>query len=635
MKIVDRLSNLDNDTRLIRIEKQLKALPRKPGVYVILNEKNKIIYVGKAKSLANRVRSHFTPSTDFSKSRVIREKGYNIEVHEVSSESEALLLEYNMIQEHQPLLNERWKDGKTYPYLEVTLGEKFPRFQVTREQNNSESVYIGPFSDVGAVKRSLRYSLQLFPVADCKKEIHLGDAESWAQTCIRRRTRQCMRPCEIAVNPTEYMENVNQVVHFIEGNLPEVVTDLSKKMKESSGKLEFEQAAKYRDLLKYIKRSQQRQNVMIPGIEDTIVISDAQTNSETCIAIQKIKNGSIVRQDAKAIGNTELEDNSWSDFVMSFLLNVLQLNAETINNTGYKVIVQTEPSNEIITSLNQFGFETKPVNTDVDRQLVEMTQQHAKRFLQRRILIRKDRGVPASRVEDLQKILDLDDPPFIIDTFDVSTLMGSNTVASCVRFENGRPFKKGYRRYKIKTVDGQDDFASMEEVVFRRYREVKNNIDPRGLPIPDLIVIDGGAEQLRRAKNSLDQLELDIFIIGLAKREEEIYLFDIEDPIAEDKNRPGLLLLRSCRDEAHRFAITYQKLLRQKTGLESILDNISGIGPKRKKKLISKYRTVSNMAKESSETLSEQVGISRKLASKVISECRKFTTKEGDLLTSR
>ncbi len=626
---------MEDNTRLISIEKQIRVLPKKPGVYVIYDKNNEIIYVGKAKNLANRVRSHFAPSTDFSKSRVIREKGFHIEVHEVSSEYEALLLEYNMIQEHQPRLNEKWKDGKTYPYLEVTTGEKFPRFQFTRERNTKDSIYLGPFSDVTSVKHSLRYVLRLFPIADCKKEIHLDDALHWAKTCIRRRTRQCMRPCEIEVNVNDYRENVNQVIRFIEGKLPEVKVELTKKMDASSENLKFEEAAKYRDLIKSIKRSQQRQSVMIDGVEDTIIIADAQTNRETCIAIQKIRKGSIVRQDAMAIQNVELEDNNWSDFVMSFLINILNLSQNEKSNDTSRVIVFTEPSNEIIKSLKEFGYNSQKVKTKIDKQLVEMTKRHAERYLQRRILIKKDKGIPTTRVEDLQKLLDLDFPPFIIDAFDVSTLMGTNTVASCIRFENGKPLKKGYRRFKIKTVEGQDDFASMEEVVYRRYRDVKNGVDPRGLQIPDLIIIDGGNEQLIRARRSLEKLDLDITIIGLAKREEEIYLFELEDPIAEDKNRPALLLLRACRDESHRFAVKYQKMLRQKAGLVSVLDSIKGIGQIRKRKLINKYRTISNMAKESSETLSEQIGISRELASKVIDECRKFTTKESDRKASR
>jgi len=225
-------------------------------------------------------------------------------------------------------------------------------------------------------------------------------------------------------------------------------------------------------------------------------------------------------------------------------------------------------------------------------------------------------------------------PPFIIDTFDVSTLLGTNTVASCVRFKNGKPLKKGYRRYKIRTVDGQDDFASMGEVVFRRYRDVEDGIDPKGLPIPDLIVIDGGSEQLKRAQQSLNSLNLDIMVVGLAKREEEIYLVGRDRPLAEKKSRPGLLLLMAGRDEAHRFAVTYQRLLRQKSGLSSMLDDIPGVGPKRKKLLLSKYHTISNIAKESSETLSSAIGVNQKLASQIILACRKFFTNQVDMASN-
>ena len=254
-----------------------------------------------------------------------------------------------------------------------------------------------------------------------------------------------------------------------------------------------------------------------------------------------------------------------------------------------------------------------------------MAKNHIKSHLQRRLLIKKDKELPTKRVEDLREMLGFDLPPLIIDTFDVSTLMGRNNVGSCIRFVNGKPLKKGYRKFKITSVDQQDDFASMYEIVFRRYKDVNDGFDKKGLPIPDLIVIDGGREQLNRGLLALGDNNLKIPIIGLAKREEEIYFSDIEEPMNEDNNRSGMLLLRACRDEAHRFAVTYQRSLRQKEGLVSILDEIDGIGPKRRKLLIRKYKTVNAIAKESSETLSENFGLSKKLSSKVIDACRKFT----------
>lgn len=622
---------MEKDKRLASIEKQLKSIPKKPGVYVIYNKKNEIIYIGKAKNLINRLRSHFTISNDFSKSRVIREKGVRIEVHVVSSEKEALLLEFNMIQEHQPILNERWKDGKTYPYLEVTAGEKFPRFIMTRERTNKSSIYLGPFSDVGATKRSLKYALKMFPVADCKKEITLGDSNSWAQTCIRRRTKQCFRPCDIVVDETEYRDNVDQVIQFIEGKTPRIAKDINSKMSQFAENLEFEKAAKLRDILKSINRTIEKQSVMMDGVEDTVIIADTRTKKESCIAIQTIINGKVVRRDASAIEREELENNPWSEYVMSFLGSILGFLDPKFKKPKVKnIILKTVQFNALKSQLTEFGYEISKPEEDFEEKLVQMTVNHAKGYLQRRSLLRKQKGLPNSRVADLQELLNMEYPPFIIDTFDISTLMGTNNVGSCVRYRNGKPLKKGYRRFKVKTVVGQDDFASMEEVVFRRYRDVKDGHDPKGLPIPDLIVIDGGPEQLKRAKNALNKLRLNIITIGLAKREEEIYFHEDKDPISENKNRPGLLLIRSTRDEAHRFAITYQKLLRLKSGLKSILDDVQGIGPVRKKKLLSTYKTVSNIAKESSETLSENIGISKELASAVINKCRKFMTQQSD-----
>ena len=316
---------------------------------------------------------------------------------------------------------------------------------------------------------------------------------------------------------------------------------------------------------------------------------------------------------------------------MSFFINIFEIakQEEDKPNSG-NILLNVTHSKEIIPQLEALGFNVAKSESLIQKQLVEMTISHAKKYLQRRFLLRKQKGLPTARVSDLQELLRMEYPPFIIDTFDISTLLGSNNVGSCVRFKNGKALKKGYRRFKIKTVVGQDDFASMEEVVFRRYRDVKGGEDPKGLPIPDLIVIDGGQEQLKRAHKSLQKLNLEIFVVGLAKREEEIYLVNQDKPLSEKKSRPGLLLLMAGRDEAHRFAVTYHRLLRQKSGLTSLLDNIQGIGPKRRQKLIKNYRSISNIAKESSETLSSRVGIHQELASKIILACRKFTTNHLD-----
>lgn len=612
----------EEDERLALIKQQLQAISDKPGVYRIFNADDELIYVGKAKDLKNRLRSHFAPSTDFSKSRMIREQGVRIEVTEVATEKEAFLFEYNLIQEHQPVLNARWKDGKTYPYLEITTGEEFPRFRTTRERDNKDSVYLGPYSDLTALKKSLKYAFTMFPVADCKKEIHLGDSKTWAHTCIRRRTKQCFRPCEVEVDVEEYKENVDKVIQFIEGKAPEIAESVEVNMKTAADNLEFEQAAKYRDILKNINRTIERQRIMIDGVEDIIIIADAKNNSEISVALQKIENERIIRQDATAIAIKDLDVDDYPDFVVNFVMTIFGSLEE--GSISHKAILDTNASKEIIAQLKSLGMEITSPENDIHKHLVKMTNNNAKRYLQRRVLFKMQKGLPSSEVEDLQEILSMDMPPFIIDTFDVSTLFGTNNVASCVRFRNGKPLKKGYRRFEIKTVHQQDDFASMEEAVFRRYRDFKDGVDPKGLEIPQLVVIDGGPEQLKRAHIALTKLKLDILTVGLAKREEEIYRIDEEKPIQENKTRPGMLLIRAGRDEAHRFAVKYQRKLRQTRGLRSILDSVDGIGQKRKERLQKKYRTISNIAKESSETISEGIGISQELASRVIDACRKF-----------
>lgn len=619
---------LDDAERLDKINKLIQTFPNKPGVYVIYNIKNEVIYVGKAKDLVKRLRTHFQASTDFSKSRVIREQGTNIKVHVVGTENEAYLLEYNMIKEYDPVLNEKWKDGKTYPYLMITTTEKFPRLEITRDRDNPDNIYLGPFSDVTSLRKSIRYGLQLFPVADCNKEIHLGDSLKWAKTCIRRRTKQCLRPCEIEVDEEEYGYNIKQLIKFFDGKIPEIAIDITHRMKEASKKQNFEDAAKSRDLLRSINRTLEKQKVMLRGVKDGYYLSHVSDSIETCLCIVKVFEGRILRQDTRLIENDEInqDPNVWIDFTISFLINILELHDRTKKVDPNRLIIDTKKNKTLIKSLSEFSMKvTEPV-TEVDKQLIAMTKNHAKGYLQRQALLRKDRTTPHSRVLDLQKLLNMEEPPLVIDSFDVSTLLGTNNVASCVRFVNGQPEKSAYRRFKIRTVHHQDDFASMEEAVYRRYRDVKKGVDPKGLSIPDLIVIDGGSEQLKRANDSLKRLKLTIPVVGLAKREEEIYQLGTKETINESVNRPAILLLRAGRDEAHRFAVKYQRTLRHKEGILSILDGIKGIGPVRKEALIKKYKTVSNIAKQSSETISEEIGISKKLASELIEISRIYIT---------
>ena len=325
--------------RLEYVEKQLKVLPNSPGVYVIFDEKEIPIYVGKASNLSNRVRSHFAKSTDFSKSRVIRERGYKIEVHVTSTENEALLLEYNMIQELQPSLNSQYTDGKTYPYLEVTTGEQWPRFLKTREKNNPNSIYLGPYSDVGSMQRSLRYVLKLFPVADCHKEIHLGDADDWAKTCIRRRTKQCMRPCELEIDDNEYRENVDQVINFMEGKLPDILDDVEKKMREASAIEEFEKAAKYRDVMKSINRTMQKQSVFVDDVDDMYVVVQEENKFEIGLSLQKIIDGRIIRREVAVMPKNS--EGRFQDFVIQYLIAMLNLN---VRNNVKSCLLYTSPS---------------------------------------------------------------------------------------------------------------------------------------------------------------------------------------------------------------------------------------------------------------------------------------------------
>lgn len=611
-----------------KINRQLKTMPHSPGVYLIKDKFGEIIYVGKAKNLNKRLRSHFTPSNDFSKSQFIRQLGEEIEVMEVSNEVEAFLLEYNLIQEHQPKLNTHWKDGKSYPVVEITAGETFPRIRMTRDPKQKDSLYLGPFANVKSLKQSLKYGLQMFPVADCSQEIHLGDAETWAKTCMRRRTKTCLRPCEVEVDPEKYREELQNLVDFLEGRIPTIITKVEKRMKDAAANLEFEKAAEYRDILKGLTRTLQRQHVVVE-MPDSFVIVCKEVDDAFGFNVVKVVNERVVQQTPVFVLKEEMDpndENPEESFVQRGVMEIL--GAHRLNQEIKRVLNATE-FESLKATLETIGYRVAKARAK-DKPLILLAEKNLKDYVRRQLAIGKKSTQQllsgySKRVLDLQKMLDLETPPSIIDTFDISTLQGTNTVGSCVRFVNGKPFKKGYRRFKIRTVEGQDDFASMREAVQRRYDGNDGVKDKFGLDLPELIVIDGGQIQLNKAKEALQEVGLShVPVVGLAKKLEEIYFDPTQPPLLFKKNRPGMLLIRSGRDEAHRFAVTYHRKRREKEGLKSILDDISGIGQVRKKRLLQEYKTVSNIAKESSETLSDKLKIPREVASEVIFACRRF-----------
>jgi excinuclease ABC subunit C len=625
--------------RLESIRDQIASIPNTPGVYLLRDSNSKVIYIGKAKQLKARLRQHFQPSTDFTKSRVIRESSEKIEVFETRTENEALLLEFNLIQEYDPPLNTRYTDDKSYPYVEITTGEKFPRIFTTRERFNKESIFLGPFSDVKSTKKSIKYALQMFPIADCKNEIHLGDSETWAKSCIRRLTNQCMKPCEVEIDSDKYRINVKNVINFLEGKLPEIIAGTETSMKQAAESLDFEEAIRYRDILKAINKTMQIQSVIVES-QDTYVLVVHGNGLEVVINLMTVKDNRVIRQDPYLMELTEellnqLDEDEFNknnydisveiidSITDEIITHVLKIIGSDIKNVKLKRILNGTKSTKVYNTLKDLGF--KPVKMNLnEKELIKLASHNAKQVLQRRSLLSKKSTTADERLQDLKELINLKEIPDIIDCFDVSTLQGNNNVASCIRFQHAKPLKKGYRRFKIRTVEGQDDFASMEEVVFRRYRDISEGFDQYGLPIPNLIIIDGGKEQLKRGKLSLKKLNLEIPIIGLAKREEEIYLPTSDTPIKFDENRPGMLLVKSARDEAHRFAVEYQRKSREKEGLTSLLDSIEGIGEKRKFLLMKRYKSIDNIAKESAETLRLDLGIPEKIASQLVAKSRSF-----------
>ena len=643
IKVVDSLP----DARNQRIALLLSSLPHTSGVYIIKSKEGEIIYIGKALNLRKRVQQHFRrnpvspKSRGFMKSLLLKENAYHIEVIETSTEKEALLLEWNLIQEHSPTYNTKWKDGKSFPYLQITAGERFPRVFLSRTKRNKDSIYLGPFAITVDIRNSIRYALRLFPIANCHKEIHQGDHKTWAKTCIRRRTNRCFKPCEVEFDVGKYRSAVGNFIKFIEGKQPELILDLKNKMKKMSEQENYEQAAEIRDVVVSLERSFERQTVIFENI-DTHVLVSSMVGRHLIINLALLKDSRVIRQNptfVKVISSREsalkndkfanyenddykdleIQEGEIPDFIFHFVTNLLGVDpnkqevTRIINGTNYK---------ETADKIKNLGFKVvKPKSSD--GKLIKLVLKNAEGYHSRQQFLLETTAVSDKKVIDLQKFLGMKVKPSIIDVFDVSTLQGSNNVASCIRFVNGKPWKKGYRRFSI-NVEGQDDFASIAEAVFRRYKGVKSDIDQKGLKIPDLIVIDGGKEQLKKAQSSINAIGLDILIVGLAKKEEEIYFTDLEEPEKFDKFRLGMLLLRYARDEAHRFAVNYHRLKRDKEMFRSTLDDIKGIGAKRKSLLLKKYKTIANVAKASNEVLTKELGIPAKVAAEVIMLARNF-----------
>ena len=603
-----------------RFSTRLAAVPLEPGVYLHRDAGGKVLYVGKSASLRDRLRSYFGSKKNLDpKSVELVSRIDDFEYIVTASEQEALLLENSLIKEHKPKYNIRLKDDKTYPYIKVDLAEDFPRIYVTRRTANDGARYFGPFASAGSVRKTLDLLKRLFPYRSCTKTITGNDS----RPCLEYHIKRCVAPCTGYASRDDYSEVIAQVVMFLEGNTKEIVSDLKTTMLEASDNLEFERAGALRDRLKAIEKVYEGQNVVGLGREELDVIGAAYGGEEAWVEIFFIRQGKLIGRDHFTMSGTREEDGQ------EILARFIEQFYSSASHVPRKILVP-----ESITDKEMVAgwLETKrkgPVEINVPqrgakRRLIEMVTTNAAQGLEQlKLKWISDSTRMETAMSELQEELNLPRSPKRIECYDVSHIQGTNTVASMSVFQDGKPLSSNYRRFKIKSHDGNDDFASMREVLSRRFKRLKNARDggeenASFAAAPDLVLIDGGKGQLSSAVEVMLHLGLqDIQLASIAKREEEIFLPDAAEPVIMPKNSQGLFLLQRARDEAHRFAVTFHRNLRGKSSVKSALDLVPGIGPKRRKMLIRSFGSVKGIREASEDQLAAAPGMTAKVARQI------------------
>ena len=588
-----------------KLETNLKNLPVAPGVYQFFNKNGKVIYVGKAKNLRNRVRSYFQENPGSAKTVAMVSKIDDLQLVVTDSELEALILENNLIKELMPRYNVTLKDDKSFPFIKVT-NELYPRIYPTRKVYNDGSKYFGPYTDVRSMRGSLKMINQIFKIRSCKLDLtEKSIADKKFKVCLDYHIKKCDGPCENLVSAKEYNEMVDEVVKLLKGKTDDLIKDLKSRMQTAVENLEFEKAAELRDKIDQLSSISSKQKIVNDDDEDRDIFAVAYEGKDSTCAVFNIRSGKLIgkKQLKLAIEDGEELSNIYSAAIKFYYVDQVEIPREVI------VEITPEDSDALTEWLRmKSNRKTKifvPQRGDL-KSLVKMCKENAILQLKEIQLQKmKNLGNVSYSVSALQRDLRLKTLPRKIECFDISNLQGTDTVASMVVFEDGKPKKSLYRKFIIKSVEGPDDFSSMREVIERRYSRLLEEAQP----LPDLIMVDGGKGQLSSAVEILDNLGFNNYnIIGLAKRLEEVYLPNNSDPELIPKTSSGLKLLQQVRDEAHRFAITFHRERRSKRTIKSELTDIKGIGISIAKKLLETFGSVDSIKKASSHDLVKAIG---------------------------
>ena len=604
------------------IQEELKKLPGKPGVYLMHDERDAIIYVGKAISLKNRVRQYFQSS---------RNKGAKIEqmVTHISrfeyivtdSELEALVLECNLIKEHRPKYNTMLMDDKSYPFIKVTVNEPFPRVMLARQMKKDKAKYFGPYTSAGAVKDTIELIRKLYHIRSCNRSLPKDIGKE--RPCLNYHIHQCQAPCQGYISQEEYRKSIDEVVRFLNGHYDLVLKELEEKMMTASDSLEFEKAIEYRELLTSVQKVAQKQKITDTAGDDRDIIAMASEGEDAVVQVFFIRSGRLIGRDHFYLKSAEndTEGEILSSFIKQFYAGTPYIPAELMLP---EEIEDQDIIEEWLTARRERRVHLRIPKKGTKEKLVELAQKNAQMVLKNdRERLKREEGRTIGAVKELEKILGLKGI-IRMEAYDISNTNGFDSVGSMVVYEHGKPKRNDYRKFKIKTVQGPDDYASMNEVLTRRFghglREQQEESETGGFQIfPDLIMMDGGRGQVNIALEVLEKLHLHIPVCGMVKddnhRTRGLYFNNTELPI--DRNSECFRLITRIQDEAHRFAITFHRQLRSKGQVHSVLDDIPGVGPARRKDLMRCFENIDAIRNATVEELKELPSMNEKSAQEV------------------
>lgn len=597
--------------REVNLKEKTDSLPDSPGVYMMKNSRGEIIYVGKAKSLKKRVSSYFKHTHNLDrKTRFMMEKVEDIAHINADSEVEALILESNLIKEHKPRYNIQLKDDKRYPYIKVTLQEAFPRILVTRRVAKDGAKYFGPYTAATKMRTTLKMLRTIFPIRSCSHNLPQDRPD---RECLDFHIGKCQGPCLGHQSKDEYRSMIEEVCLFLSGKQEEVKRRIGRRMEEESTSLRFEKAALLRDRLLAIEAVSQKQRALSTQMGNYDVVAISRDVNLACGVILNVREGKLLGIEHHYMGNVK---NSSDSVILSLFMARYYMRDRDFPDQ-LLLPLEFDDLKLIQSWLQEHNWKRIKVifpKRGEKKKILELAERNASLFLKELRTQREKRIEKSHRqLDELRKVLSLDTRPERIACFDVSNLGNSYAVGSVAVFKNGKPAKSQYRKFKIKTVRGQDDFAMMKEIV-SRYAERCNKGEEE---VPDLIVVDGGKGQLNVAIQALEGKELEVPLIALAKGQEELFLPGVAEGLHLSRRSEALSLLVRLRDEAHRFAITYHRRSREKTLSQSLLDEVKGIGPKRKKKLIDAFDTIEGLVAATADEIAEKCGLSLEIAERL------------------